>query len=80
MELITLKGISIESKIILLKELGFNSDGKYVLDSDGKRLLDKYIEIPIEVENMVIFPGSVVILDNNELSISKYLEEYGNVL
>lgn len=79
MELISLKQVSIESKINLLKELGFNSDGEFVLDEDGEKILDKYLDIPVRVENMVILPGSTVILDDNEISLSKYLEEFGDV-
>jgi len=78
MELISLKEVSVNSKIALLKELGFNSDGEYVLDSEGNKVLDKYIEVPVKVNNMAIFPGSTIILDNNELSISLYLEEFGD--
>ena len=79
MELVSLKNISLNSKMRLLQELGYNSDGRFVLDSQGNKVLDKYIDIPVEVENMVIMPGSIVILDNNEISISKYLEEFGDV-
>lgn len=79
MELVSLKNISLNSKTRLLQELGYNSDGKFVLDAQGNKVLDKYIDIPVEVENMVIIPGSTIILDNNELSISKYLEEAGDV-
>jgi len=79
MEIISLKNISLKSKILLLKELGYNSDGKFVLDSKGKRVIDKYINIPIRVNNMAILPGSTLILDDNELSISSYIEEYGDV-
>lgn len=78
MELISLKEVSVKSKIALLKELGFSSDGEYVLDSNGNKVLDKYIEIPVKVDNMAIFPGSIIILDNNELSLSMYLEEFGD--
>ncbi len=80
MELISLKQVSSESKIALLKELGYSSDGEFVLDSKGNRILDKYLEIPVKVENMVILPGSEIILDDNELSLSKYLEEFGDVI
>ena len=79
MELISLKDVSLNSKILLLKELGYNSDGEYVLDTEGKKVIDKYIEIPIKVDHMVIFPGSAIILDDNELSISSYMDEYGDV-
>ncbi|MFH1365473.1 MAG: hypothetical protein ABIH28_02740 [archaeon] len=79
MELVSLKNISLNSKMRLLQELGYNSDGIFVLDSQGNKVLDKYIDIPVEIENMVIMPGSIIILDNNEISISKYLEEFGDV-
>lgn len=67
-----------ECKVLLLKELGFGSDGTYVLDVDGKQVLDKYIDEPIKIDNMAILPGSTLILDDNPLSISSYLEEYGD--
>ncbi|MBT4376520.1 hypothetical protein HOD29_04050 [archaeon] len=78
MEVISLNEISTNSKIKLLQELGYNSDGEYVLDLQGEKVLDKYIEIPIKIENMAILPGSTIILDDNELSLSLYLEEFGN--
>ncbi|MBU4069831.1 MAG: hypothetical protein KJ646_02515 [Nanoarchaeota archaeon] len=80
MELVSLKQVSSESKISLLKELGYNSDGEFVLDSKGNKVLDRYLEIPVKIDNMVLLPGSEVILDDNELSISKYFEEFGDVL
>lgn len=79
MEIVSLKNVSLNSKTLLLKELGYNSDGEFVLDKGGNKLLDRYFDIPVKVENMVIFPGSEIILDDNELSISAYLEEFGNV-
>ena len=79
MELISLKQVSLNSKILLLKELGYTSDGDFVLDLKGERLIDKYADIPIRINNMVIFPGSTIILDNNEFSIASYLEEFGDV-
>lgn len=79
MQLISLKNIPIETKILLLRELGYGTDGEFVLDKNGKKVLDKYLDIPVRIENMVILPGSEVILDDNELSISSYIEEYGDV-
>lgn len=79
MEIISLKEVSLKSKILLLKELGYDSDGEFVLDSEGKKVVDKYIEIPIRINNMVILPSSTLILDDNELSIASYIEEYGDV-
>jgi len=78
MKSISLKEVSVSSKIALLRELGFDSDGEYVLDPKKNKILDRYIEIPVKINNMAIFPGSTIILDNNELSLSLYLEEFGN--
>lgn len=78
METISLKKISLGSKILLLKQLGYDYNGEFIL-KDGKRVLDRYLEIPIKIDNMVILPGSTIILDDNELSISSYLEEFGDV-
>lgn len=78
METISLKQITPESKVALLRGLGFDSDGEYVLDSDGNKILDRYIELPIKIESMVILHGSTIILDDNELSILKYMEEFGD--
>lgn len=80
METISLKEVSLDSKIALLRELGFDSDGEYVLDSNGTKVLDRYLEVPIKVNNMVILPGSVVILDDNILSLTHYMEEFPDVL
>lgn len=77
MEIVSLKEISLNSKILLLKELGYASDGEFVLDSNGKKVLDRYIDIPVKINNMAIFPGSTIILDDNELSIAQYIEEFG---
>ena len=76
-ELVSLKDVSLNSKLLLLKELGYGSDGVFVLDKEGNKILDKYATIPVRIENMVIFPGSEIILDDNEFSIASYLEEYG---
>ncbi|MBI2579324.1 MAG: hypothetical protein HYW27_00300 [Candidatus Aenigmarchaeota archaeon] len=79
-ELISIKDMPRELKMLLLKELGYNSDGTFVLENDGKKLLDRYTDIPVKIDNMVIFPGSTIILDNNPLSISSFLEEFGDVI
>lgn len=77
MELISLKRVSKESKINLLKELGYESDGEFVTDLEGNKINDRYLEVPVKIDNMIILPGSTIILDDNELSLSKYLEEFG---
>ncbi len=79
MELLSLKNISRESKMLLLKELGYDTDGTFVLDSKGNKHNDPYIDQPVKIENMLILPGSTVILDDNEFSIAAYIEEHGDV-
>lgn len=80
MELMSIKDMPKELKITLIKELGYDSDGKLVLEKSGEKHLDKYIKEPVKIDNMFIFPGSTIILDNNPLSISSFLEEFGDVI
>ncbi len=80
METVLLKEVAFDSKVALLRELGFDSDGEFVLNSDGIKVLDRYLEIPIKVNNMVLLPGSVIVLDDNILSLSHYMEEFPDVL
>ena len=79
----SLKNMSIELKTELLKELGYDTDKEYVLEN-GRRYLDRYTEEPIKLDNMLILndglPKSVIILDNNSLSVTSFLEEFGDVL
>jgi len=79
-ELISIKGMPKQFKIMLLRELGHDSDGTFVLNEKGKKCLDRYTNEPIRIDNMAIFPGSTIILDNNSLSISSFLEEFGDVI
>jgi hypothetical protein len=63
-----------------LQELGFKSDGTFVLDKKDERVLDRYTGEPVRLNNMAILPGSTVILDDNPLSIAAFLEEHGDGL
>ena len=80
-ELVSIKDMSKELRIFLLKELGYDSDGEFVL-KNGEKHKDKYTDKPILIKNMIILPGRSppIILDNNQLSVTSYLEEYGDVL
>ena len=80
MEVISIKNMPKEAKVQLLKRLGYDSDGEYVLDSERNKVRDKYIGIEVLLSNMLILPGSTIVLDNNPVSIAGYLEEYGNGL
>lgn len=77
-ELVSIQNMSTDLKIALLDRLGYNSDGTFVLDRKGRKVTDIYTGDPIKLNNMFIFPGSIIILDNNPLSISSFMEEYGD--
>ena len=79
-ELVNIKNMTTDFKISLLDRLGYNSDGVYILDKKGRKVKDKYTDEPVKINNMFIFPGSTIILDNNPLSISSFMEEYGDVI
>ncbi len=79
-----LKDMPREIKIKLLKGLGYDSDGTFVLEN-GHKYLDKYINVPVKIDNMFIHPGTpnpgnTIILDNNPISIAAFFEDYGDVL
>lgn len=80
MELVPIQNMPQDLKIRLLRELEYDSDGKFVLGKDGKIQLDRYTGEKIRINNMVIFPGSTIVLDNNPLSISSFLEEFRDAL
>ena len=78
MELISLSNVSQKSKVGLLNGLGYSVKGNYIFDSVGNKVKDKYMDIFVRVDKMMIMPGSTIILDDNELSVALYLEEYGS--
>ena len=74
--IVSIKDMPTEFKIALLNELGYNSDGVYVTDKKGNQVLDRYTKDPVKIDNMAIMPGSTIILDDNPLSIIRYLDEF----
>ena len=76
-ELITLRGVSSKSKIELLRKLGYDSDGKLVL-RNGQPIVDENVGEKITLDNMLILPGSTVVITDNPLSIATYFEEHGD--
>jgi hypothetical protein len=78
-ESISIKELNSTEKTLLLKELGYGSDGIFVLDEKGEKVIDRYIQEPVKMHNMLILPGSTIILDNNPLSIASYLQEHPDV-
>jgi hypothetical protein len=79
-ELISISEMPIEVKKILLEKLEYSMEGKNILDKDKQIVKDRYTGQVVSIDNMLIFPGSAIILDDNPLSVSAYLEEFGDVL
>lgn len=78
MELVSLEGLSRQVKGRLLGELGYRVDGKHVVDAKGSRVKDRYTGELVNIDHLVIVPGSTLILDDNPLSLASYLEEFGD--
>ena len=76
MKVIETKSWTKEQLILLLRAFNYDSDGEFVL-KDGKKHLDKYTGEGVKIRQMAVLPyhGSVLVIDNNPLSISSYLSE-----
>lgn len=79
-ELVTIKDMPKELKILLLKKIGYGSDGNIVLKKNGNAHLDRYTNEEIKLDNMFIYPGSTIIIDNNPVSLAAFFEEFGDVI
>ncbi len=80
MEPLSIKDFSSESKQLLLKELGYDTRDSQIIDGNGKIVRDRYTDKKVDINKMVIFPGSEIILNDSPLSIAAYIQEYGDVL
>jgi len=77
LELIILKEAPREFKLGLLRALEYDVDknGVYVT-KNGTPVIDQYIDKPVRFDNMAIFPGSTIVIDDNPLSIASYIEDH----
>ncbi|MFP4170740.1 MAG: hypothetical protein ACLFUV_06945 [Methanomassiliicoccales archaeon] len=78
MELISMENLPLDARLTILAELGYGSDGDFVIDEEGDKIIDPYIGEPVRVDNMLILPGKAI-LDSNPLSVASYLEDHGDV-
>lgn len=79
MEMLSLKKEPTALKIAILRKMSYSSDGTFIFDSDGKMVIDPYIDEAVRIDNMVILHGSEIILDSNPLSLAGYFEDHGEV-
>ncbi len=78
MQFVSIKRLSRDTKVSLLQELGYDVDGEYIINQNGKRVKDKYTDLDVTLKDMAIFPGSTIIINDNPFSIASYFEEYGD--
>ena len=79
LQLVSLRYMPANLKATLLKELGLNVDERGYVTRDGRVVRDKYIDQPVKLDNMMVLPGSTIVLDDNPLSIALYIQEYGDL-
>jgi hypothetical protein len=67
-------------KQALVRELGYETDGEFVLTQDGSRYHDPYVGCPVRLDNMAILQGSAIIIDDNPVSLDSYMEAHPGAL
>lgn len=78
MEVLQIKELPREDKILLLRELGYDADEDGHVTKDGQLYMDPFVDAEVTVDNMCILPGSAVVLNDNPISIDAYFEKYGD--
>ena len=69
--------LSIESKKVLLKALGYEIDNEgFIINENKHRVICKYSGVEVSFINSSILPGSTIIINTSPYTLSKYLEEY----
>ena len=79
---VSLAGAPLELKVALLKELGMrlHEDGTHVVNENGTKVIDPYVNEWVRIDRMMILPGSIMVLDDNLVSVACYMEEHGDGL
>jgi len=65
-----------KARVTLLEMLGFGVDSDGFVTENGKRVVDKYVNIEVNVDRLAIAPNGTLILDDNPVSLAGYMEEY----
>lgn len=76
---ISLLQSSTDTRIKVLKKLGYSINSKgYVIDSITKEpLICIYSEENVHIDTAAILPGSTLIINANNLTMSQYFLEHG---
>ncbi len=75
---ISLLQTSVETRLKVLKKLGFTIDNEgYVIDSKTQEILKcVYGDDSVHIESAAILPGSTLIINANLLTMSQYFLEH----
>jgi len=67
-----------EQKSILLKALDYGIDSKgFIIETKtNKKVLCKYTNKPVSLNNASILPGSTIIINTSLITLSEYTSEY----
>ena len=70
--------IGIEERKVLLDILGYevNEDGIIIYKNTGEEYRDPITGDVVFIENASILPGSTVIINTSELTLSEYITKY----
>ena len=76
-ELVSIGKVSKETRLELLRAIGYDSDGRFVT-KDGEPVIDEHVGEKVTLDNMLILPGSAIVISDNPLSVAEYFEEQGD--
>ncbi len=62
----------------LLTELGYHVDRGLVFYEDDEPYIDPYVGVQVRSDNVMVLPGSTVVLDANPVSAAGYIQDYGD--
>lgn len=79
-QLQSLHEVPMEVKVELVRELGYETDGEFVLNPDGTKYHDPYVDCPVRLANMAILQGSAIIIDDNPVSLDAYMDAHPDSL
>lgn len=74
-EILELNSLRREDRVALMGELGYRVRGDLMYLPDGQPAVDRYTGEQLRLSNTAIVPGSVILIDNNPVSLAAYIAE-----
>lgn len=72
----SMQAVPMPLKAALVRELGYETDGEFVMTKDGAPYKDPYVGCRVRLDNMAILQGSAIIIDDNPVSLDSYMEAH----